>query len=1219
MRIIIDIQGCQSEGSRGRGIGRYSLSLIKSLISNFPDNVYILFANASLIDIQSEFREELVDNKYKVFYFKWYSPGPFNDDINRIDSNSMIAVKMRSYAASILNGDLILITSFFESQYDNCITEFDTSFDLPKNVSILYDLIPLINKDVYLSSSNIRTHYYDQLSKLVKFDALLTISKSCLFEAQKHLKIDSNSLYNISSACDEKLFKIDKDLSDDCSINILGLGQYLFYAGAADPRKNLKNLVIAYSKLPKTLILKHRLVFAGKILDIERDWLKEWMFEYNLPSEYVTILGYVSDAELLRLYQSCYLFIYPSFHEGFGLPVLEAMTCGAPVIASNTSSIPEVVNNNNALFNPYDVEEITNIILKCLQDKEFYYKLKAQSLENSKIFSWDKTSKLAMQAFNEILIDNSRLASSIKKFRGSNRFEKQFNKISEEILILVRNKKNKFNKKYLMYISSCIDLMQKQAKNSLNNNNLSKSNFNWLIEGPYDSNYSLSIVNRELALALDKTQVNLYLNSSEGRGDYIPDSSFLKRHYSLNSIHKKVRINNSSKLVVSRNLYPPRVSDMDGDINLLHAYGWEESEYPFNWIEEFNYFLDGITVMSEYVKKTLIDNGLCLPIKVSHLGVDHIKSCNDTNGFKINAKKFKFLHVSSCFPRKGISQLIKSYGENFTIDDDVSLIIKTFKNPHNNLTEILDQARASMPDYPHVLIIDDDLSDVDIKKLYQDSDVLVSPSCGEGFGLPIAEAMLVQLPVITTGWGGQIDFCNDNNAWLIDYEFNYSASHFGLFDSIWAEPSISHLGFMMKNLYTLNSDQIEKKTNLAKEYIDNFTWQNVAKENIDFAHNIQSYKSLIPRIACITTWNSKCGIASYSKHLIDNMSEEVLILASNEETLIQTDCDNVIRCWDYDSNLQGVLEPIIKNKITSVIIQFNFGFYNFDELQILIDELYKLGIKIIIILHSTKDHFNINDKKLSLLKPALLKCDRILVHTPDDLNKLKEFDLVENVSLFPHGILDYDYHKTTNNHLLRKSTDKTFSLSTFGFCLPNKGFINLVEAISLIHEAGFKVHLNLYTSLYDSSSSTDYYEELVKVISESLVSEYINLNTLYLEEEKILSKLSNSDLIVFPYEDSNESSSASVRHGLATATPVAVTKSSIFDDVRDCVYTLPGSTSTLLAKGIIDFLDQNLFDEFSTSAIILSWKNVHRFSKLGRRLFGMIKGIEVNDRSTVSN
>ena len=164
MRIIIDVQGCQSEGSRDRGIGRYSLSLIKSLISNYPEHTYILFANSSLFDIQYEFKDELASSIYKVFYFKWYSPGPFNDDINRIESNSSIAVKLRSYAASILRGDLILITSFFESQYDNCITEFDLSFDLPKIISILYDLIPLINKDVYLSNLNIRSSYYDQVS-----------------------------------------------------------------------------------------------------------------------------------------------------------------------------------------------------------------------------------------------------------------------------------------------------------------------------------------------------------------------------------------------------------------------------------------------------------------------------------------------------------------------------------------------------------------------------------------------------------------------------------------------------------------------------------------------------------------------------------------------------------------------------------------------------------------------------------------------------------------------------------------------------------------------------------------------------------------------------------------------------------------------------------------------------------------------------------------------
>ena len=308
----------------------------------------------------------------------------------------------------------------------------------------------------------------------------------------------------------------------------------------------------------------------------------------------------------------------------------------------------------------------------------------------------------------------------------------------------------------------------------------------------------------------------------------------------------------------------------------------------------------------------------------------------------------------------------------------------------------------------------------------------------------------------------------------------------------------------------------------------------------------------------------------------------------------------------------------MKNKITSVFLQFNFGLYDFEELKIVIDKLYKQGVNIVIILHSTKDPIKMKDKKLILLKFSLLKCVRILVHTPSDLNKLKELGLVKNVSLFPHGILDFDFKKAINNDQVRTRVDNNFYLSTFGFCLPNKGFINLVEAVEILHKAGFKVHLNVYASLYNSTISSDYYYELVRAISESSASDYINLNTLYLEEEKILSELSSSDLIVYPYEDSNESSSASVRYGLATSRPVAVTKSQIFDDVRDYVYTLPGYSSNLLAQGIIDFLEKNLFDEFSSSDLILSWKNVHRFSKLGRRLFGMIKGIEVNDRLTSS-
>lgn len=124
----------------------------------------------------------------------------------------------------------------------------------------------------------------------------------------------------------------------------------------------------------------------------------------------------------------------------------------------------------------------------------------------------------------------------------------------------------------------------------------------------------------------------------------------------------------------------------------------------------------------------------------------------------INLFDFSTFHL--VFPRKGVDVLLQAYGKAFSSKDDVCLIIKTFPNPHNKIYDWLKEAQSATPDFPEILIIQDDLPDSQLKALYEQCHCLVAPSRAEGFGLPMAEAMISGLPIITTGWGVYLIFAH---------------------------------------------------------------------------------------------------------------------------------------------------------------------------------------------------------------------------------------------------------------------------------------------------------------------------------------------------------------------------------------------------------------------------------------------------------------------------
>jgi glycosyltransferase involved in cell wall biosynthesis len=176
---------------------------------------------------------------------------------------------------------------------------------------------------------------------------------------------------------------------------------YLLYVGTIEPRKNLLTLIRAYEALLRETEHKPQLVLAGG-----RGWLCDEVFalvESLRLGDRVRFTGYVSDDELPALYSAAQTFLYPSFYEGFGLPPLEAMACGAPVIASNASSLPEVVGGAGQTHDPNDAPAITRAIATLLDDAQMRDHFIQAGRAQAARFSWDRAARETQALYDEVI------------------------------------------------------------------------------------------------------------------------------------------------------------------------------------------------------------------------------------------------------------------------------------------------------------------------------------------------------------------------------------------------------------------------------------------------------------------------------------------------------------------------------------------------------------------------------------------------------------------------------------------------------------------------------------------------------------------------------------------------------------------------------------------------------------------------------------------------
>jgi len=391
MRILIDLQGAQS-GSRSRGIGRYSLALAKAIVRNAREHEVLILLNGlfaeSIKDIRTSFHDTFGTDRCLIFTL----PGPVAALTGDNAWRRRTAEILREYFINIIAPDAVLITSMVEGGKDDAVTSLGILKSKAPTAAILFDLIPLGNPDQYLTGEAESAWYQEKIRWLCRADVLFAISQSTADEAVRMLHIDPSRVENISSAADGIFL----------STNILpGVGSvakrfgiqrpYLMHSGAFEPRKNFEGLIRAYAALPEAVRANHQLVLVCKLDMAGRRELESLMLSLGLALDEVVLPGFVTDDDLVELYRACALFVFPPFQEGFGLPALEAMSCGTPTIGSNATSVPEVIGRVDALFNPASVPDMSALILKALTDADFYRSLKDHAKVQAAKFSWDKT------------------------------------------------------------------------------------------------------------------------------------------------------------------------------------------------------------------------------------------------------------------------------------------------------------------------------------------------------------------------------------------------------------------------------------------------------------------------------------------------------------------------------------------------------------------------------------------------------------------------------------------------------------------------------------------------------------------------------------------------------------------------------------------------------------------------------------------------------------